>query len=254
MTQNSTTCSAARKPAASAKWLVAPCLAACLCACGGGGNSSSSNPADNTPTNPEAPYTVDLRQGHLLSDTELKTPPIASASGLSAPTPDEQAWLAENHRPIRSISFDGDFSDIEFLAQELEGKRIVQLGESSHGTAEFSAVKVRVIKYLHEQLAYNVIAFESSIAGCHIQDQDLDLHPPKPRVGVECAFGEYRRSERACPLHPFDAADGDSASACRIRHTAIIDSRFERFATGLDFSRAGSDPTGADQPGKRGHR
>ncbi|MEO7014795.1 MAG: erythromycin esterase family protein [Dokdonella sp.] len=195
MTQNSTTCSAARKPAASAKWLVAPCLAACLCACGGGGNSSSSNPADNTPTNPEAPYTVDLRQGHLLSDTELKTPPIASASGLSAPTPDEQAWLAENHRPIRSISFDGDFSDIEFLAQELEGKRIVQLGESSHGTAEFSAVKVRVIKYLHEQLAYNVIAFESSIAGCHIQDQDLDLHPPKPRVGVECAFGVWNTDD-----------------------------------------------------------
>ena len=186
---------AARQHAARARLLGVQILAACLCACGGGGNSANPDPSGNTPNPPEAAYTVDLRQGHLLTDTELKTPLIASASGLPAPTSDEQAWLAQNHRPIRSITFDGDFSDLDFLPQELAGKRIVQLGESSHGTAEFSAVKVRVIKYLHERLGYNVIAFESSIAGCHIQDQDLDLHPPKPRVGVECAFGVWNTDD-----------------------------------------------------------
>ncbi|MEP6881160.1 MAG: erythromycin esterase family protein, partial [Dokdonella sp.] len=133
-------------------------------------------------------YTPDLRQARLLSDTELRTAPIDTASGLSAPTPEEQAWLASHHRPIRSITYDGDFSDLEFLAQSLQGKRIVQLGESSHGSAEFSAIKVRVIKYLHEQLGYNVIAFESSLAGCHIEDLSLDQRPPQPRAGIGCVF------------------------------------------------------------------
>lgn len=130
----------------------------------------------------------DLRQARLLSDVELKTPPIASASNLVPPTTDEHAWLADNHRSIRSITYDKDFSDLDFLAEVLNGKRIVQLGESSHGTAEFSAIKVRIIKYLHERLGYNVIAFESSVGGCHIQDLDLNLRAPKPKVGVECIF------------------------------------------------------------------
>ncbi len=173
-----------------ARLLLLSVVVAWLEGCGGGGNSGTSqtpNPPDSTP-NPPAQGTPDLRQQKLLSDTELGTPPIASAAGLTPPSADEQAWLQENHFPIRSIVYDADFSDLSFLSNELEGKRIVQLGESSHGSGEFSAVKVRIIKYLHESLGFNVIAMESSLSGCHIQDKALDTAAPPPRTGIACAF------------------------------------------------------------------
>ncbi|GED12928.1 erythromycin esterase family protein [Aneurinibacillus migulanus] len=55
------------------------------------------------------------------------------------------------------------FSDLKFLKQALKDKRIVLLGESSHGTAEFSSAKVRLIQFLHQEMGYDVIAFESGL-------------------------------------------------------------------------------------------
>lgn len=36
------------------------------------------------------------------------------------------------------------------------------LGEASHGVAESNWAKVRLIKFLHQQLGFDVVAFESS--------------------------------------------------------------------------------------------
>lgn len=37
------------------------------------------------------------------------------------------------------------------------------LGESSHGVAEFSLAKTRIIQFLHQEMGYNVLAFESGM-------------------------------------------------------------------------------------------
>ncbi|MBL0162592.1 MAG: erythromycin esterase family protein [Xanthomonadales bacterium] len=191
-----------------------------LASCGGGGNSAGSHDSNQPPIVPPAQIpTPDLRQQRLLSDTELRTPAIDSAAGLAPPTAEETTWLTQNHYPVRSIVYDADFSDLAFLPSQLEGKRIVQLGESSHGSAEFSAVKVRLIKYLHETLGYNVLAFESSLTACHIQDLQLEQSAPAPNTGVECAFGiwdtkdlnelaRYLRSTRQT-AHPLRLAGFD---------------------------------------------
>lgn len=65
-----------------------------------------------------------------------------------------------------------DFKDLSFLATELKGVQVVQLGEASHGTAEFTLLKTRLVKYLHEHLGFNVLAIEagvmeSGLAGLH---------------------------------------------------------------------------------------
>lgn len=54
-----------------------------------------------------------------------------------------------------------DMSDFGFLDSMLSSKRIVMLGESSHGTEEYSVLKKQLIQYLHEKLGYNVLLFES---------------------------------------------------------------------------------------------
>ncbi|MGE7694921.1 erythromycin esterase family protein [Lysinibacillus sp. NPDC094177] len=55
------------------------------------------------------------------------------------------------------------FEDLEMLKPLLHDKRIVFLGESSHGVAEFNLAKTRIIQFLHQEMGYNVLAFESGM-------------------------------------------------------------------------------------------
>ncbi|MBO9563844.1 MAG: erythromycin esterase family protein [Niastella sp.] len=54
-----------------------------------------------------------------------------------------------------------DFKGFSFLDTMLQNKRIVLLGESSHGTEEYSQTKLQIIQYLHEKLGFKVLLFES---------------------------------------------------------------------------------------------
>jgi erythromycin esterase len=53
------------------------------------------------------------------------------------------------------------FKGFSFLDTMLHNKRIVLLGESSHGTEEYSATKLQLIQYLQEKLGFKVLLFES---------------------------------------------------------------------------------------------
>jgi erythromycin esterase len=133
---------------------------ACVVGASGCGESTSTDvdPPPQTPAQPD----------RLLTDEELRTPqatvevPIDSAWA---------AWTVANHHPVRSLRVDDDFSDLAFLEDYIGDRRFVQLGESGHGVSEFSSAKVRLIKYLHEHMGFDVIAFESSIWECHMANE-----------------------------------------------------------------------------------
>ena len=77
-------------------------------------------------------------------------------------------WIKANHHPLRSLDDDDtDYEDLQFLKPLLAGRRLVQLGENGHGVGEFSRAKVRLIKFLHEEMDFDVIAFESNIFECY---------------------------------------------------------------------------------------
>lgn len=81
------------------------------------------------------------------------------------------AWVqymqdTANYRIIRSLTAN-NYADLQFLKTTLSGKRIIQLGESSHGVREFNMGKVRLIKFLHEEMGVNVIAFETPMFACY---------------------------------------------------------------------------------------
>jgi erythromycin esterase len=79
------------------------------------------------------------------------------------------SWARAHHRPIASVqTFEGDtFADLQFFKAVLKDRRIVQLGESGHGVAEFNHAKVRLIKFLHQQMGFDVMAFESGLYECY---------------------------------------------------------------------------------------
>ena len=86
--------------------------------------------------------------------------------------------MTQNSFPIRSVIYDEDFSDLQFLKSEIGNRPIVQLGESSHGTREFNQVKTRIIKFLHQEMDFEVVAFESGFFEGYHADQNLGTFSP----------------------------------------------------------------------------
>ncbi|MGG1228306.1 erythromycin esterase family protein [Bacillus halotolerans] len=86
-------------------------------------------------------------------------------------------WIERNAHPLDSS--DASNKDLRFLKKVLKGKRIVQLGETTHGSGEMNATKVRMIKYLHEELGYDVLAFESGFPEVNASYLHMDQLTPK---------------------------------------------------------------------------
>jgi erythromycin esterase-like protein len=73
----------------------------------------------------------------------------------------ETDWLKNNSKSLNSIDpKDENFEDLEFLIPILKDKDIVMLGEEAHSFAHTFAAKSRLIKFLHQRLGFNVLAFE----------------------------------------------------------------------------------------------
>jgi erythromycin esterase len=112
---------------------------------------------DDPPVTPPAKQCEDL-----LTDDQLITIPDTDAVFVADTV---ITWIRDNYNCIRSLT-SCNYSDLQFLKPLLADRRLVQLGESGHGVAEFNTMKVRLIKFLHEQMGFDVIAFESSIFEC----------------------------------------------------------------------------------------
>ena len=70
-------------------------------------------------------------------------------------------YVQENFQPVATISPDStDFSDLEAIGRAIGEARVVMLGEQDHGDAPTFLAKRRLVKYLHEQKGFNVLAFE----------------------------------------------------------------------------------------------
>ena len=70
-----------------------------------------------------------------------------------------QQYISGNAKEMNTGA--AGFKGLAFLDTLLIHKRIVLLGESSHGTEEYSETKLQLIQYLHQKLGFNVILFES---------------------------------------------------------------------------------------------
>jgi len=120
------------------------------------------------------------------------------------------AWktgIAQNSVKLTSIT-SGDYADLLFLEQIIGNRRLVQLGESGHGVAQFNQVKVRLIKFLHEHMGFDVIAFESGLSECFFTN--VNATAPSPAQMIGSVFRVWRTAE---VLELFDYLVGDITGA-----------------------------------------
>jgi erythromycin esterase len=103
----------------------------------------------------------------LLNDKQ-----IINEFDPGAPTVNEEwkNWTRINSHPIRSIA-SSNFQDLYFFNDYVANARIVQMGEVSHGASNQNKARVRIIKYFHEVLGFNVVAFESGFYEAYFSDR-----------------------------------------------------------------------------------
>ncbi|MCI1695778.1 erythromycin esterase family protein [Aneurinibacillus aneurinilyticus] len=94
----------------------------------------------------------------------------------------QNTWLKQNTKEIKSLTSE-DYSDLAFLKPLLKDKTVVSLGENFHRVAEYSDVKTRLIKYLHEELDFDVIAFESGLGDSAVIYDNADSLTAQQMMG-----------------------------------------------------------------------
>jgi erythromycin esterase len=96
---------------------------------------------------------------------------FASLTALADPL---DTWLSSNVIPLRTVeATDGDFSDLEPLMAAIGGARVVMLGEPSHGAGSAFTAKVRLIRFLHQRMGFDVVAWESGLFDVRLAQAEL---------------------------------------------------------------------------------
>lgn len=60
------------------------------------------------------------------------------------------------------------------LADAVNGRQVVQLGENGHGVAEFYTFKTDIVRHLHELHGFDILAVEGGVAECWLTNNFLD--------------------------------------------------------------------------------
>ena len=126
----------------------------------------------------------------LLTDMQLTTPQDTVEVSTD---PAWDQWVRTNHYTIRSLTSTRT-DDLKFLKTVIGNRRLVQLGESGHGVREFNMAKVRLIRFLHEEMGFDVIAFESGLFECW-KANELAATSTAELTMRRCPFGVWHTDE-----------------------------------------------------------
>lgn len=119
-------------------------------------------------------------------------------------------WLRTNAYALDTIqpaatkdgqAAEGSFADLDMLKPLLLDKRIVYLGESSHGAAEYNSAKTRLIQYLHQELGFNVVAFETNLGNA--ASAYGHIHTREPVATMKDSIFRVWQAQETVPLFQY---------------------------------------------------
>jgi erythromycin esterase len=103
------------------------------------------------------------------------------------------AYIRSNTVSIENSNSEYDFHEI---AKSIKDKRFVFLGEQHHGDLTTFQLKSKLVKYLHDSLGYNILAFEGDFFALNYQNDTINFDSRDLRfykynimpVWSECSF------------------------------------------------------------------
>ncbi len=72
-------------------------------------------------------------------------------------------YSQEFNPKIITLSQNPEITDFSFLKEELKDVQVVMLGENTHFDGNVFEMKTKIVQYLHQEMGFNTIAFESGI-------------------------------------------------------------------------------------------
>jgi erythromycin esterase len=110
---------------------------------------------------------------------------------------DRVAWLRSNAVPFADSSSDGD---LDRIGRALQGVDVVFLGESSHGDGGAHLARVRLVRYLHEQLGFDVIVWEAGTREAVAFDSLLGTSAPLGSIAATTLYPWWAPSAELRPM------------------------------------------------------
>lgn len=148
----------------------------------------------------------------------------ASEAARSVASDDLQVWISKNAVAVRSIdASDDDFSDLEPLVDAIGRAQVVQLGEPGHGAGSSFSAKVRLIKFLHERMGFDVLIWESGLHGMRWADAGFRGAAEPVAAADRGVFTIWSHAKEVKPLLEYASA---SQSSLRPLEMAGFDMQF----------------------------
>ena len=116
------------------------------------------------------------------------------------------AWLREHAVSIETIDpalEDDDFADLMPLVDLIGDVQVVGLGEQTHGDGAAFHAKIRLIKFLHEVMGYDVLVWESGMYSCRLVEEAIQGGEPATEAWKKGIFGVWGMSEQVQPLFEY---------------------------------------------------
>ncbi|MGW7198665.1 erythromycin esterase family protein [Streptomyces chryseus] len=137
--------------------------------------------------------------------------------------PDDIArWLTEHARPLDTLTPGAPTDDLEPLGEKLRGARIVGLGESTHGTAEFFRLKHRIVEFLVRELGFTTLAMEASESAARAVDAYVRHGVGDPaRLVARLGFWTWRTQEMVDLVEWLRAHNRDLPEERRVRFAGV---------------------------------
>jgi erythromycin esterase len=117
------------------------------------------------------------------------------------------AWLRDHAHRLQGIEPGGDdHADLEPLRTMLDGVRVVMLGESSHYAGSDLAAKSRIVRFLHQEMGFDVLAMEAGMFGMAAANDALRAGVPGQQAFALGAWPFWAHVEQMQPLIAYAAA------------------------------------------------
>ncbi|MCD8411503.1 erythromycin esterase family protein [Tenacibaculum finnmarkense] len=141
--------------------------------------------------------------------------------------------ILENISEIKSVDiYSDDFSDLEVIGDAIGNAKIVFLGEQDHGDATTFEAKARLVKYLHEEKGFNVLAFESDFFNINKKADEKqpvaeiikDIYP----IWTYCKqvtpfFNDYLKTQKeSLIISGFDCQIGETSNQAKTDYLIVM--------------------------------
>lgn len=162
----------------------------------------------------------------------------------SAPDPGKVDWLRAHAAPISvaPTADPDDFTDLEPLKAAIGDSTMVLLGELTHGDAEALALKVRLVKFLHLRMNFDVLAWESGLFDCEEMNRALAGQKPIADVARMGVFGHWSQGVESFPVFEYARSTQNSGRRLQMAGFDIQNSGTAGWSMYPTFAEWLSDP------------